>query len=64
MTEVPADWAWEFAARTVLLDCGGLWALGDVLAETERDKINNYSFELFKQAVKIIILTSWHTYLH
>lgn len=24
--------------RTVLLDCGGLWALGDVLAETKTHK--------------------------
>lgn len=30
----PVVWACEFAARTVLLDCGGLWAFGDVLVDT------------------------------
>lgn len=34
---VPVVWAWEFAARTVLLDWGGLWAFGDVLAVTKRN---------------------------
>lgn len=30
--------------RTVLLDCGGLWALGDVLAETEKHKKMSLQF--------------------
>lgn len=40
MQDVPVDWEWEFGVRTDLLDCGGLCALGDVLAETETHKIS------------------------
>lgn len=34
---VPVDWVSKFVARTVL-DCEGLWAFGDVLADTEEIK--------------------------